>query len=128
LKDGSVSWSVSRQKDDLYLAGVFGDRVVVVGRKKTRGLSLNTGKMLWELETGEPTGQGVGDGPRFYLPVGGDKPGLCVLDAVKGSILKRVALTAKTSMLGNLLFYRGKLISQTPTSLVAYPTQRSAPK
>jgi hypothetical protein len=35
---------------------------------------------------------------------------------------------AKPSMLGNLLFHRGKLFSQTPTNLAAYPTRAAKPK
>src|SRR5262249_51966435 len=78
LRDGSAAWSLPRRDDDLYLAGVFNGKAVIVGKGRTRGISLNRGNLLWELETGLPSGQGAasaltpgvaGSDTIYYLPV-----------------------------------------------------------
>ena len=55
LADGTLAWSQKRSEDDLYLGGVFAGRVLIVGKKNVRGLSLERGETLWTLETGTPS-------------------------------------------------------------------------
>src|SRR5262249_2181142 len=59
LRDGAPLWKIQRAEDDQYLAGVFGGRVVVVGKKSVRALSLDQGETVWNVDTGMPSGQGV---------------------------------------------------------------------
>src|SRR5581483_1987680 len=51
LADGTLAWSHRRSDDDLYLGGVFAGRVLIVGKRSVRGLSLERGETLWTLET-----------------------------------------------------------------------------
>ena len=44
LRDGSRVWSAARDNDDLYMAGVFNGKVVIVGKNRTRALSLGQGR------------------------------------------------------------------------------------
>ena len=78
LKDGTFLWQAER-KDDLYIAGIFGGKVVLVGKNSCRALSLADGKTkLWEVETGMPSGQGVASGDFYFLPL--RKGEVCKID------------------------------------------------
>src|SRR5262249_5556780 len=87
-------------------------------------LRLADGKPVWRLETGLPAGQGFFSGDEYYLPLRADardkRPGIAVLDPARG---ERVAFVpARTEEgLGNLLASQGLLISQTATSVNAFP-------
>src|SRR5262249_708613 len=59
IRDGSRQWHAAREDGDLYFAGVFGGKAIIVGEKTTRALSLKTGQIVWRLETGKPSGQGA---------------------------------------------------------------------
>ena len=48
LRDGRLLWHIKREDDDLYLAGVFGPRVLIVGKSYARALNLDDGKELWQ--------------------------------------------------------------------------------
>lgn len=133
LRDGTPLWKVNRTDDDQYLAGVFSGKVVIVGRKTARGISLARGETLWTVETGLPSGQGVASENVYYLPLkeaGQTKePEICAIDLERGQVIAHT----KSRLLrptgenpyydapGNLLFYEGDVISQTATEVVAYP-------
>src|SRR5438094_321845 len=55
LADGKLLWKAPPQ-DDIYLAGVFDDKVLLVGKAGCRALALKDGKQLWALATGVPSG------------------------------------------------------------------------
>src|SRR5262249_36693554 len=59
LHDGSLLWQVKRGDGDLFLAGVSGDRVLVVGKEGLRAFSLADGKPGWKCWTTAPTGRGT---------------------------------------------------------------------
>ncbi len=125
LRDGAPLWKVSRAEDDQYLAGVFAGRVLVVGKKSVRALSLDGGQTLWgPLETGMPSGQGVASDNVYYLPLKeagqGKDPEICAIDVEKGRIVAHTK-SRKKEVPGNLLFYEGDVISQTATEVVAFP-------
>ena len=69
LRDGRLLWHLKRADDDLYLGGVFGARVIVVGKSYVRALNLDDGKELWKLQTGMPSGQGTASDDVYYLPL-----------------------------------------------------------
>jgi outer membrane protein assembly factor BamB/tetratricopeptide (TPR) repeat protein len=125
LHDGSLIWSDKRRDDDLYLAGVHGDRVVVVGKKSVRGLSLDKGEVVWTLETGLPSGRGAfSDDGLYYLPLeksakDGDA-GVAVLDVAKGT-LRSFVRSPNQEKPGNLVFFDGVVASQSVTALTVYP-------
>src|SRR5262249_6556373 len=49
LKDGELLWSVPRGPKDLFMAGVFNGKVLVVGKDSCKALDLmDNGKVVWE--------------------------------------------------------------------------------
>jgi outer membrane protein assembly factor BamB len=123
LHDSSPLWKVPRTDDDLYLAGVAGDRVLLVGKTACRAVSLADGsKTLWSLPTGLPSGQGIFSGDVYYLPL--QQGGLCALDVVRGEIVARADVRGGDPP-GNLLFHDGDLLSQSVTGVAAYPQLRT---
>ena len=69
LRDGSRLWKHPRQEGDVYLAGVFAGKVVLVGKSYARGLSLVDGSEVWRVETGMPSGIGIASKDVYYLPL-----------------------------------------------------------
>ena len=119
-------------EDDLYLAGVFNGKVLIVGKKPCRALSLANGEPLWTVETGLPSGQGIASDNIYYLPLEGGRqskePEICAIDVETGrrhghtKSRKKVPATEQGSEVpGNLLFYEGDVLSQTATEVVAFP-------
>jgi outer membrane protein assembly factor BamB len=123
LRDGSLVWRRGKQAEDLYLAGVHGGRVLVVGKTNCRALDLASGREVWQVETGVPSGMGVAVGDTYYLPLlsaaGEQQPGVSAIDLQKGRVVRFIP-SGKTAP-GNLLFHRGQLITQGPTTITAYP-------
>jgi outer membrane protein assembly factor BamB/tetratricopeptide (TPR) repeat protein len=132
LRDGAPLWKVLGTEDDLFVAGVFGDKVLVVGRTACRALSLANGQSIWQRATGMPAGQGVaagGSSSRGSAPL---HPGLYYLPLADGAVLAldvedpRGAVRieprpgAPREAAGNLVFYRGTLWSQGTLQLTAY--------
>jgi outer membrane protein assembly factor BamB len=124
LRDGAPLWKVRRAEDDQFLAGVFAGRVLIVGKKTVRALSLEKGETVWALDTGLPSGQGVASENIYYLPLKeagqGKEPEICAIDVEKGRIVAHTK-SRKKEVPGNLLFYEGDVISQTATDVVAFP-------
>jgi outer membrane protein assembly factor BamB len=118
LRDGEPLWQAER-RDDLYLAGVFRGRVVLVGKTTCRALSLADGRQqLWQVETGLPSGLGVASGPYYYLPL--KKGEICKIELEHGIVVAH-SPSPKNNAPGNLLFYDGDVISQTERAVTAYP-------
>jgi outer membrane protein assembly factor BamB len=124
LRDGSLCWKVERADDDVYLAGVVADRVLVVGKQSCRALDLADGKQLWQVETGLPSGRGVAGGDVYYLPLkeaGKEKePVVTAIDVRRGTV-QALASWPRKEVPGNLLFADGQVFSQTATAVTAYP-------
>ncbi len=133
LRDGSLVWKKNKQEDDLFLGNVYNGLVVVVGKKYTRGLNLSNGEIAWTLETGLPSGQGIGSDNIYYLPVRGkDDNGrdaqVLGIDMERGRIVSpcksRPRQDGKETVYdvpGNLLFHDGKVISLTADEIAVYP-------
>ena len=91
LRDGTRLWTTTAQDDDLYLAGVFNGKVVIVSKKSIRALSLAERRADVELETGLPSGQGRRQ-RRHLLPaaqavaVKTSEPEICAINVEKGLI------------------------------------------
>jgi outer membrane protein assembly factor BamB/tetratricopeptide (TPR) repeat protein len=128
LHDGRPVWrnSIAKQDADQYVAGVFDDKVMVVGKGYVRFHNLSTGQQIRDaLATGIPTGVGVATNGTYFVPIKASKdksnePGIVAIDTklmqVKGTSRSRKRETA-----GNLLFYEGDVYSITPTGLSSYP-------
>jgi len=130
LRDGSRVWQKPKLEDDLYLGNVCNGKVLVVGKKSVRGLSLATGEVVWTLDTGVPSGQGIASDNVYYLPLkeGGrfKKPQICAIDMEHGKIVGNSESRPRSvgeglDAPGNLLFYEGDVVSLTPSEVVVYP-------
>ena len=74
-----------RTPDDVALAGVADGKVLIVGKKACRALSLSKGETRGVCDTGLPSGQAALAAGRLFLPPAGGgglpgKPEVCVLD------------------------------------------------
>jgi outer membrane protein assembly factor BamB len=132
LLDGSEAWPqpYSRQDDDLYFAGIFRGKVLIVGKKQVRALDLATGNPAWApLDVGQPSGQGIASENIYYLPLresnATHEPGIAAIDLDKGTF--SLARSRPRSdggapiVPGNLLFYQGSVISQSPFEVAGFP-------
>ncbi len=118
LSTGEFLWQLER-RDDLYLAGVFDGKVVLVGKNSCRAVSLADGKTrLWEVETGLPSGQGVASGSTYFLPL--KKGEILAIDMDHGQVVAHNP-SPKDEVPGNLLFYEGDMVSQNELYVTAYP-------
>jgi outer membrane protein assembly factor BamB len=122
LRDGTPVWKSLQSDGDLFMAGVFNGKVLIVGKTSIRALSLQTGARLWMVPTNDmPSGQGVASKNIYYLPL--SKGEILAVDIERG-VLKahnRAAGAAAKVAPGNLVFYEGCVLSLTPTDLIAYP-------
>jgi outer membrane protein assembly factor BamB len=129
LRNGAKVWGQKRHEEDLYLAGVFAGRVLIVGKKSVRALSLEDGnREVWRVETGGmPSGRGVASDNVYYLPLreaafpDKDKaPAVVAIDIEKGRLVAQTRSRSK-EVPGNLVFFEGDVISQNAMEVVAYP-------
>jgi outer membrane protein assembly factor BamB/tetratricopeptide (TPR) repeat protein len=119
LHDGALVWKAGRTEDDLYVGGVFDDKVLVVGKSTTRALSLKDGASeLWKVATGMPSGAGVASGNVYYLPL--RRGAIAALDLAGGQIAG-IAESRNGTAPGNLLFHEGEMLSQSVGMVAAYP-------
>jgi outer membrane protein assembly factor BamB len=127
LRDGKPLWQAG-QGSSAYLAGVFGDKVLLVGARGARALALNDSREAWARFLGTPSGQGTASGNVYYLPLrtstetGG--PGVAAVDVATGNVLA-FARSRGGEVPGNLAFFQGQVISQTATSLTNYQQLRA---
>jgi hypothetical protein len=122
LRDGKERWRAKRA-GDLYVAGVFGNNVLLVGDQSCRALSLAGGAGRWKLNTGRPTGMGIAGDGLYYLPLANfgksPEPEVCVLDLGAGAVKAHLKTPTKEPP-GNLLLYEGRLLSQTASAISAF--------
>ncbi|MBL8795070.1 MAG: PQQ-binding-like beta-propeller repeat protein, partial [Planctomycetia bacterium] len=128
LRDGSLLWKHSRASDDLYFAGVFHGKALIIGKNSCKALSLTKGEQVWRLDNvGTPSGQGAASENVYYLPLraGQDKePEVCAINVDTGRVVAHTK-SRKKEVPGNLIFYEGQVLSQTLTSITAYPQLQS---
>src|SRR5207253_5507848 len=113
LRDGSLAWKIDRHPDDQYVAGVFADKVLIVGQSQCRAVSLTDGKQLWQTLSRLPAGQGVFADGHYYLPLrsGADGPCIVALDMADGKTVHRIDMprhdgpghTSERDVPGNLV-------------------------
>ncbi len=119
---GEKRWSVGRGQHQ-YLAGVAGDRVVLVGQQQVSLLTLASGDPAIpnapiNIPNDETVaGIGVVTGNRLLLPLSGNRIG--VVDLAAGEFQQTLSLREGHSV-GNLAFHRGTLLSQSATSLTRF--------
>jgi RNA polymerase sigma factor (sigma-70 family) len=123
LSDGKPLWKADKD-EDLYLAGVFGNAVLLVGKQHCRALRLSDGEPLWKTETGTPSGHGVALGRAYYLlPLQAEaktgKAGISVISIKTGHVAAHAP--ARMRVPGNLLLSEDGLVSQTLREVTFYP-------
>lgn len=120
LRDGKPQWKRKQDEGDLYFAGVFQGRAIIVGRNAVRALDVKTGSQVWSIHTGDfPSGQGVASKGIYYLPL--KRGEIMAFDIERGQIKARNRAAVQGSAPGNLVFYEDMVLSQTATEIVAYP-------
>jgi outer membrane protein assembly factor BamB len=119
LQDGRLLWK-KRPPDGLYLAGVLGDKVLVVCNSSCRAMALKDGQDVWNVQAGVPSGVGVFDKHTYLLPVKSGAtskaPEIVYLDAERGQITGASPLK---EMPGNLALYRNQIVSVSATTVMA---------
>lgn len=117
LRSGALRWSAPRG-DALYVAGVVDGRAVVVGRHAVDSLSLEDGTRAWEgaraFGQAAVSGRGILTQRRLFLPL--DTPEVIEVDLATGEIVGRSPARGG-AVPGNLVAYRGEVISQGVDSL-----------
>jgi len=122
LMDGKLFWKRPRQ-DDLYLACVYRDNVVLVGTDHVRALRLDDGEPAWENRTvafpegSRPSGLGFLSGGLYYVPLTSAE--VMAVDVAAG----RPACVSKSrrgNVPGNLICYRDRIISQRADAVEAF--------
>jgi outer membrane protein assembly factor BamB len=126
LFDGSLKWKKSKSSF-LYLAGVFGERVVLVGKSSIAAYALKDGKSLWSLpipaSDSPPSGIGIAADEKYHLPLQSGQ--LWTVDLKNGKILAKSFLPDGKLPLGNLSLYRGTLLSLTPLGITSFEQRES---
>src|SRR5262249_30650009 len=128
LTNGQKLWRTNKLDGDLYLAGVYNGFALIIGKERCRALDLKDGGQVWTHETGMPSGRGVASDNIYYLPLktthtapqNDPEPGVLAIDMNRGAI-QSFTRSRKKEVPGNLLFYEGKMLSQSATHVAAYP-------
>ncbi len=118
--DGRQIWTHPKERG-LYLAGVFGKKVVIVGETGVTAFQLDTGKTAWTAPFDEgvrPSGRGVAVDDRYYLPLANGE--LRSIELATGKLLSQTFVASQQPSLGNLAMHRGKLVSLSPSGLTAF--------
>jgi len=130
LRDGRLVWRTARGTDDIYLAGVFHGKAVIVSKNSVRALNMADGKEVWRLDnTGIPSGQGTASDNIYFLPIRASvetkEPEVCSIDIDKGVIVAHTKSRrkdgGKLDVPGNLFFYEGQVLSQSVDRVASYP-------
>lgn len=120
LRDGKPVWKRGQSKGDLFLAGVFQGKALVVAESTMRAIDIRTGTIAWSVSTGDlPSGQGVASKGVYYLPL--RRGEILAVDIASGLIKAHNRASTSGAAPGNLVFYEGMVLSQTPTEVCAYP-------
>jgi outer membrane protein assembly factor BamB len=124
-RDGTLLWQSAREEDDLYLGGVVGDTVLIIGKNSVRGLNLVTGKRVWQTPTGMPCGYGAAREGTYYLPlessaIAGKRAEIWAIDPTAGHVVARFRADAAHPP-GNLFFFGQHMVSQSLHEIGVYP-------
>lgn len=116
VRDGKPAWP-SPKRGRLRVAGVVGNRAIVVGDALVEALDMATGNRVWKLplaDVGRPSGRGVLTPQSLLLPL--DTPEVVEIGLTDGRIKGR-APARGGGVPGNLVAHRGELISRGVDSL-----------
>ncbi|MCE5267341.1 MAG: PQQ-binding-like beta-propeller repeat protein [Planctomycetaceae bacterium] len=126
LLDGKLLWKCvgpTPGHDDLYIACVDADKVVLVGRSGVRAVRLSDGKPAWRGRItawpgqGVPSGRGFQSGNRYFVPLTSAE---VVAFGLSDGKLAGSWKSRKGNVPGNLVCHKGKVISQGPGGVCAF--------
>lgn len=129
LRTGEMLWKSARGSDDLYVGGIFDDKVMIVGKSSVRFLKLDTKDINGErvgkdIPIGTPSGVGTSSGNKYFLPIKMSPdtrdPEIWTIDVAKGTIEAKTRSRKKIEA-GNLIFFEGDVYSQNAYQLTAFP-------
>ena len=137
LAKGGVRWRTRREDAESstateYVAAVTDTTVVLVGRRKCRGLAIDSGKERWEVRLGNsPAGQGVRLAGSYHVPLDDGRIISLELDSGRQSGTFHAApqmaaagsggASATARPLGNLLAGRDLIVSMRPGEISVFP-------
>lgn len=125
VSDGRRIWEKPKESG-VYLAGVFNQKVVIVGETEVTAYQLTDGEIAWTLRIDDGvrvSGRGVVAERHLYLPLSHGE--LRTIDVGTGKVLSQTYVASGQPPLGNLAMHRGKLVSLSPNGLTAFG-QRAA--
>ncbi|MBI3864442.1 MAG: PQQ-binding-like beta-propeller repeat protein [Planctomycetia bacterium] len=124
LATGRLQWR-SRREDlesataTEYVAAVSDATVLIVGRRRCRGLDVASGAERWQVRLGSsPAGQGIRLGAHYHVPL--DDGAIADLDLDSGRLALAPRGLAPRS-LGNLIAGRGLVVSLGAAEIAVYP-------
>jgi outer membrane protein assembly factor BamB len=129
LRTGEMLWKSARSSDDLYVGGIFDDKVMIVSKSTVRFLKLDTKEINGErigkdIPIGLPSGVGTASGSKYFLPIKSSpdtrEPEIWTIDVTKG-IIEAKTRSRKKIPAGNLIFFEGDVYSQNMFNLTAFP-------
>ena len=115
LLTGNLLWKKPRG-DAMFMAGVRDERVLLIGNHQISALRLADGKPAWTSkklklpEGATPTGCGFFSKGQYFLPLSNAQ--VIAVDVANGKLAGQ-ASSREGQLLGNLICYRGAVISQT---------------
>ncbi len=123
LQDGNLAWNpLPREQNDLYVAGIYHGRIVVVSRDSVRAIRLTDGEQVWRTTlpptTEGPGGRGIANATTYFLPT---RNGAVVALSLQDGAILGIIEAQNKEPIGNLLFHDGYVVAQGLTSLVVYP-------
>jgi len=117
LRSGAVAWKRPR-KEARTVAGVVDGSLIVVGRTTVEAVAIDTGRSEWSTavagEGHSVSGRAMLSNQRLFVPL--DTPEVVEIDLATGRITGRSAGRGG-AVPGNLIAYRGEVISQGVDSL-----------
>lgn len=116
LSDGRLQWKNPRGQD-LYLACVQDEEVVLVGRNGVRACSLADGRELWRIALPPPSGRGALVGKHYFVPL--SSAAVAAVDLERGRLLG-ISPSEHHHIPGNLVAGEGFLVSQTHNLVYRY--------
>ena len=119
LHTGSIAWK-RRQGDALFIGGVDRGNVLLVGSQSVQGMRLSDGTSAWKQESVSlpsgvlPAGQGYLSEGHYFLPLTSGQ--IAEIEMATGKIAYAEPASPDV-VLGNLICYRGSIVSQSPLLL-----------
>ena len=119
LQSGKQQWK-RRQGESLFIGGVDHGTVLLVGSQTIQGLKMSDGTPAWKQESLPlppnvlPAGQGYVSQGKYFLPLSSGQ--IAAIDMASGAISNNECPSIPSLSLGNLICYRGSVLSQSPSA------------